>query len=94
MDKVDRLCNRVEPFAVLFRALGIVCTCQHLTLPAGPASLNAVQKACPYMVIVGSILNEDAYRLPPPFLSRLFIYAYCDGGGVAAVVGGCCITCL
>ena len=38
MDKVDRLCNRVEPFAVLFRALGIVCTCQHLTLPAGPAS--------------------------------------------------------
>ena len=69
MGKVDRLRNTVEPFAALFWALGIVCTCQHLTLPAGPASLNAVQKACPYMVIVGSILKVDAKtrRLPPLF---------------------------
>ena len=71
MGKVDRLRNRVEPFAALFWAR------HHFT---------AVHKACPYMVIVGSILNEDAlapniqYTAPPPFLSRyrycmLFIYA-------------------
>ena len=34
-------------------------------------ALGIVQKACPYMVIVGSILNEDV--LPPPPLPILFI---------------------
>ena len=68
MGKVDRLRNRVDIFAVLFWALGIICTCQHLTLPAGPASLH---KVCPYMVIVGSILKEDAV---PSYLGMLFIY--------------------
>ena len=76
MGKVDRLRNRVDIFAVLFWALGIICTCQHLTLPAGPASLH---KAWPYMVIVGSILKEDALALPPPPLPisvrMLFIFA-------------------
>ena len=63
MSKGDRLCNRVEPFATLFLALGIVLA---NTGPCLPASLHtAVHKACPYMVIVGSILNEDV--LPPPF---------------------------
>ena len=40
MGKVDRLRNIVQPLAALFWALGIVCTCQHLTLPVGPASLH------------------------------------------------------
>ena len=68
---MDRLRNNiVEPFAALFWALGIVCTCHHS---------NAVQKACtcPYMIIAGSILNEDALLpSPPPFLlvGMLFIF--------------------
>ena len=63
MGKVDRLRNRVEHFASLFWALGIEL-----------ANTWSVQKACPYMVIVGSILSEDA--LPPPFsyLGILFFY--------------------
>ena len=40
MGKVDRLRNRVKSFVALFWALGNVCTCQHLTLPTGPASLH------------------------------------------------------
>ena len=39
MGKEDRLLNRVEPFAALFWAVGIL-TCQRLTQPAGPASLH------------------------------------------------------
>ena len=39
MDKLDRLCNKVEPFAALFWARGILPG-QHLTLPASPASLH------------------------------------------------------
>ena len=53
MGKVTRLRNRFEPSAALFWALGNVPT-----LHAGPTSLH-VHKACPYMVIVGSILNKD-----------------------------------
>ena len=71
MGKVDRLPKKVEPFASLFWALGIVCTCQHLTLPPARHHSTIAHKACPYMVMlpvrcwrVGSILNEDA--LPPP----------------------------
>ena len=74
MSKVDRLRNRVEPFAALFWALGINLA---NTWPCPPARQNstAVHKACPYMVIVGSILSEDA--LPPPlFLSRYIIYLW------------------
>ena len=64
MGKVDRLRNRVEHFASLFWALGIEL-----------ANTWSVQKACPYMVIVGSILSEDA--LPPPlFLPRYLIFLW------------------
>ena len=67
---MDRLCNRVEPFAALFGALGSVHTSQHLTLPADEASLHRrTQRMSLYsMVIFSSILNED--EPPPPLLSR------------------------
>ena len=69
MGNVAHLRNRVEPFAFLFWALGIVSTvlAKHLTLTAGPASLRrcTVHKACLYMVIVGSILHEDELPHPP-----------------------------
>ena len=67
MGKVDRLRNRVEPFAFMFWALGILLTYQHLTLPTGPGITP--HKACPFVFIVGP---------PPPFpiyLFLLFIYA-------------------
>ena len=71
MGKVDRLRIRVEPFAALFWALGIDLA---NTLPCPPARhrSTAVYNACPYMVIVGSILNKDALA-PPLFLSRYVI---------------------
>ena len=52
MGKVDRLRNRVEPFAILFWTLGVVCTvlactCQHLTLPEGPESLHCRTQSQP-----------------------------------------------
>ena len=62
---------RVEPLAVLFWALGILLS---NTWPCPPAQHHstAEHKACPYMVIVGSILNEGS--LPPPlFLSRYYL---------------------
>ena len=72
MGKVDRLRNRVEPFVALFMGYRH-CTCcmHHLTLPADPASFHA----CPYLVIVSSIRNEDAW---PTFsyLGMLFIYGW------------------
>ena len=64
MGKVARLRNKIEPFAALFWALGIVNvhTCQ--------------QAAWPYKAMFGSILTEDA--LPPlsylGMLFNLFIY--------------------
>ena len=73
MGKVNRLRNRVEPFAALFWARGIVLYVRAITRPYLPARhhCTAVHKACPcpYMVIVGSILNEDTLA-PPLFLSR------------------------
>ena len=69
MGKVDRLHNRVETFAALFGALDIVLANTESCPPAGHHS-TAIQKACPYMVIVGSILKEDA--LPP----ALFLFRY------------------
>ena len=66
MGKVYNLRNRVEPFAALFWALGtVLANIRHCT---------AVHKACSYMDIVGSILNEDAMSPPPLFLSRYIIY--------------------
>ena len=64
MGKVDHLRKRVEPFAVLYWALGIVLA---NTRPYPPSHPTAVHKACPFMVIVGSILNKDAWA-PPHFL--------------------------
>ena len=55
MGKLARLRNKVETFAVLFWAFGIVI------------ANTAVHKACPYMVMVGSNLTEDA--LPTKFFS-------------------------
>ena len=69
MDNVDRLLNMIEPFAVLYWALGIVLV---KTWPYPPSHPTAVHKACPNMVIVGSILNKDA--LAPPHFLYLGIY--------------------
>ena len=69
MGKVNRLHNRFELFANLFGALGIVLA---NTRPAQHHS-TAVHKAGPYMVIVGSILKEDA-PAKPPFSYLYLIY--------------------
>ena len=81
MGKVDHLCNRVEPFTFLFWALGNVqYTSQHWTLPAGPVSLHCSTQSIPlyghswYMVIVGSILNEDTPAPPFSYLGICFLY--------------------
>ena len=76
MGKVYRLRNRVEPFAALFWALGNVLA---NTWPWQPAlhHSTAVHKACPYMVIVGSILIKTR-PAPPLFLSRYVIYLCVD----------------
>ena len=75
MGKGDRLHNRVDLFAALFWALVIVHTCQHLTLPAGPASLHRCTQS---MSLFGySWFNSQRRRIaPPPFsyLGMLFIY--------------------
>ena len=39
-----------------------------------PARCCPVAQACPYMVTVGSILNEDSLARTPLFLSRYIIY--------------------
>ena len=66
MGKVDCLFDRVETIAALLWALGIVLAS---ILPCPPARHHstAVQKACPFMVLVVSILNKDAPTPPPPF---------------------------
>ena len=69
MGKVDRLRNRVEPFAALFWALG--------TVLANPARRPGITPP-PYtkhMVTVGSILNEEMCPFPL-FLSRYVIYLW------------------
>ena len=83
MGRVDRLRNRVEPFAVLY--WHCTYTCQHLTLPAGPASLH---KAWPYMVIVGSILNEDSLPLPPFHIYSRWVCYLSIGEGIPLSTGG------
>ena len=80
MDQVDCLRNRVEPFPALFWALGTVL---YLPIP-NPARRTGITppmymyKACPYMVIVGSSLIDDALPPPPPcsYLGLLFIHGY------------------
>ena len=72
MGKVDRLRNRVEPFAALFRH----STCQHMTLPAGPASLHRRTQSMSLYVWIGhSWFNSQLRRVVPTplFLSR-YIY--------------------
>ena len=62
MGKMDRLRNRVEPFAAL--PCSQYCTCHHLTLPAGPVSLHRQTQS---MFLYGhSWLNS--------YLGMLFIY--------------------
>ena len=74
MGKVDRLCNRVEPFAALFWALSIISTVQylltHLTLPVGLASLHRRTQSMP---LYDSILNKDSLA-SPLFLSSKAYY--------------------
>ena len=78
MLKVDRLHNKVEPFAALFWALGIV----YLAPDPARRHSTAVHKACPSMVMlpvqwwwrVGLILKEDSCPLPLSYLDMLFIY--------------------
>ena len=77
MGKVDRLRNRLKPFAALFWALGIGLA-NTWPCPRQPGiTPQPYTKACPYFVIDGSILNDDT--LPPPpllsYLGMLFIYA-------------------
>ena len=73
MGKVDRLHNRVEPFAALFWALGNVRTNQHLNLPAGLASLHRRTQCM--SLYNQSWLNSQQDALPPSllFLSRYAI---------------------
>ena len=69
MGKVDRLRNRVQPFCCT--VLGSRHLRVYVPLPdparrSGITPPTAAAKACPYMVIVGSILNEDASPPPSP----------------------------
>ena len=68
MGKVDRLCNRVEPFAALFWALSIISTVQylltHLTLPVGLASLHRRTQSMP---LYSMIQFSTKTRWHPPF---------------------------
>ena len=70
--------NTVEPFAAMFWALGIVCTCQHLILPAGPASLYRRTQS---MSLYGHSWFNSQRRCvasPPPLCqSRYVIYLCC-----------------
>ena len=68
MGKVDRLRNRMN---LLLPCFGLWALYLPTPDPARRHHSTAVHKACPYMVIVGSIQNEDAL---PPFLSRSIIY--------------------
>ena len=69
MGKEEHLCIGVEPFTALFWALGIILA---NTWPCPPARHHstAIHKACPYIVLVGSILSEDAL---PPFLILYYL---------------------
>ena len=66
MGKVDCLSNKVEPYAALFWALGIVLANTWPCPPAWHYSTDA-QAAWPYKDMFGSILKEDKLTPPPPF---------------------------
>ena len=80
MKKVNRLRNRIEPFAALFWALGNVLYLPNLTLPTGLVSLHRRtqgmslygQAAC---TVVESWFNSKRRRAGhPPFPSWSVIY--------------------
>ena len=72
---MDRLLNRVEPFAALF---WFVHTVLANTRPCPPAwhHSTAVHKECPYMVIGGSILKKMRCPFSFTYQGLLFIYAF------------------
>ena len=79
IDKVDCFRKVCWIFAALFLALGMYY--QHLTLPAGLASLyRRTPSMSLYMFITGSILNEDVFFLP-----RYVLYI-CSGFSTAVFV--------
>ena len=85
--------NRVDPFAALCWALGIVLA-NTWPCPLDRHNSTAEQAAWPYKVLLGLILNEDALP-PPPFLSRYVIYlsaaskpAYFSSSGDQRPAGG------
>ena len=77
MSKVDRLRNRVEPFAALFWALDIVLA---NTWPCPPASLHRRTQSMSLHGHSFSIIFEDAWSPPPFYLGMLFIYDLCYAG--------------
>ena len=75
MRKMDHTCNKVEPFAALFWAFGIVLGNIWPCPPPARHHSTAVHKACSFMVRVGSILKEDALSFPPfLYLGMLLFY--------------------
>ena len=72
MGKVDRLLNRVEPFAALFWAVGIL-TCQRLTQPAGPASLHRMSL---YGHTVPKEINISQYNMKTWYYGEYFMEYY------------------
>ena len=72
---MDRLRISAEPFAALHWALGIVLK-EHLTLPAGPASLHrSTQSMSLYGLSLGQFSAKTRCPLPFSYLGILFIYA-------------------
>ena len=65
MGKVDHLLNRVNPLAADVLVTQH-CTCQHLTLPAAPASLH--RRTQSVFLYGHSWFNSQQRRVaPPPF---------------------------
>ena len=79
MGNVDRLRSRVEPF--ICPVLGAWHFFSQLCPPARHHS-TALNKACPYMVIAGSILNDDTLALLFSYLGMLFIYGFCNSQNI------------
>ena len=77
MGKVDRLRNKVEPFAALFWALGIDPARWPGITPSPYTKHVLIWSCCLYgMWRVGSILIDNVLSLSPRFsyLGMLFIY--------------------
>ena len=73
MGKVDRLRNKVDHFAALFWALGIVLA-NPGPWPPGRHHSTAVHKAFPYMVNGHGWFHSQRRPLPFSFLGMLFTY--------------------